>query len=98
MFKKLVAIEPVSLVEEAEKELHQYAEESSCTTACRRMMMKLSGESETRMASCSAIHQKSTAMYLNIVPLSVMWACAAACIPKRAPMWTSPGRRSTALP
>ena len=26
MFKKLVAIEPVSLVEEAEKELHQYAE------------------------------------------------------------------------
>lgn len=27
MFKKLVAIEPVSLVEEAEKELHQYAEE-----------------------------------------------------------------------
>ena len=24
MFKKLVAIEPVSLVEEAEKELHQY--------------------------------------------------------------------------
>lgn len=27
MFKKLVAIEPVSLVEKAEKELHQYAEE-----------------------------------------------------------------------
>ena len=27
MFKKLVAIEPVSLVEEAEKELRQYAEE-----------------------------------------------------------------------
>ena len=45
MFHKLVAIEPVSLIPSAEQELHQYAEEVTCTAISRPAMTRSCGVS-----------------------------------------------------
>ncbi len=86
MFEKLVAIEPVSLVEEAEKELFQYAkqvvmyEDIPCDD---EEIIRRIGDADGVLLSYTS---RIVNMSLNDVLKSNMWGCAAAFIQRRAQM------------
>ena len=89
MLKKLVAIEPVSLIPTAEEALHQYAGQVELyrdIPADDEEIVRRIGDADAALLSYTSAWAKTSSSAARTYATS---GCAAASTRRKAPMWTS---------